>query len=55
MKVPKPLLMTKLMSIGLRVAPDRTPAEAGLAYEDVEFTASDHLDIKGWFVPAPAS
>jgi pimeloyl-ACP methyl ester carboxylesterase len=55
MKVPKPLLMTKLMSIGLRVAPDRTPAEAGLAYEDVAFTASDHLDIKGWFVPAPAA
>ena len=52
MKVPKPLLMTKLMSIGLRMAPDRTPAEAGLAYEDVEFAASDHLDIKGWFVPA---
>jgi len=52
MKVPKPLLMTKLMSIGLRVAPDRTPAEAGLAYEDVAFTSSDHLDIGGWFVPA---
>ena len=30
----------------------RTPAEAGLAYEDVEFTASDGLDLKGWFVPA---
>jgi len=55
MKVPKPLLMTKLMSIGLRMPPDRTPAEAGLSYEDVEFTASDHLDIKGWFVPAPAA
>lgn len=55
MKVPKPLLMTKLMSIGLRMAPDRTPAEAGLAYEDVAFTSSDHLDIEGWFVPASAA
>ena len=52
MKIPKHLMMTKLMTVGLRLAPTRTPAEAGLDYEDVEFTASDGLDLKGWFVPA---
>ena len=51
MKVPKHLLMTRLMTVGLRLPPTRTPAEAGLEYEDVEFTASDGLDLKGWFVP----
>ena len=55
MKVPKPLLMTKLMSSACAWRRNRTPAEAGLAYEDVEFTSSDHLDIKGWFVPAAAA
>jgi uncharacterized protein len=36
--------------------PDRdlvsTPAEVGLAYEDVWFTASDGIRLHGWFVPA---
>ena len=52
MKVPKHLMMTRLMTVGLRLPPTRTPTEAGLEYEDVEFTASDGLDLKGWFVPA---
>jgi hypothetical protein len=30
-----------------------TPADAGLAYEDVAFTASDGVELHGWFVPAP--
>jgi alpha-beta hydrolase superfamily lysophospholipase len=29
----------------------RTPAEYGLAYEQVEFTSTDNLTLKGWFVP----
>ncbi len=30
----------------------RTPAEAGLAYEDVSFTSSDGVGLKGWLIPA---
>jgi pimeloyl-ACP methyl ester carboxylesterase len=29
-----------------------TPKEYGMAYEDVEFPASDGLRLKGWFIPA---
>ena len=29
-----------------------TPAEIGLAYEDVSFTTDDKIDLKGWWVPA---
>ena len=32
-----------------------TPAEAGLAYEDVWFDASDGVRLHGWLVPAPSS
>ncbi len=28
-----------------------TPSEAGLAYEDVSFTAEDGINLHGWFVP----
>ena len=31
-----------------------TPAEVGLPYEDVHFTASDGKLLNGWFLPAPA-
>ena len=35
--------------------PDRdlvgTPADLGLAYEDVRFTASDGVELNGWYVP----
>lgn len=31
---------------------EATPAEAGLEYEDVSFTASDGVHLTGWFVPA---
>ena len=33
---------------------ERTPAELGLAYEDVSFETSDRRSLNGWFVPAPA-
>jgi fermentation-respiration switch protein FrsA (DUF1100 family) len=31
------------------------PGEAGMAYEDVELTASDGVGLHGWWVPAPGS
>jgi fermentation-respiration switch protein FrsA (DUF1100 family) len=38
--------------------PDRdlpsTPAEYGLAYEDVTLTAEDGVTLRGWFVPGPS-
>jgi pimeloyl-ACP methyl ester carboxylesterase len=43
--------MTKLMLVGRRAPLDRTPAEAGLAYEDVAFPATDGVGLKGWFIP----
>jgi len=30
----------------------RTPADIGLAYEDVHITASDRVGLHGWYVPA---
>ncbi len=48
----RPLLMTKLMLRSHRAPLTRTPAEAGLAYEDVAFAASDGVALKGWFIPA---
>ena len=34
---------------------DKTPAQAGLPYEDVCLTASDGVVLHGWFLPAPAA
>lgn len=31
---------------------DTTPADVGLAYEDVDFTAADGVRLHGWWVPA---
>lgn len=31
-----------------------TPADLGMAYEDVQFPAQDGVRLSGWFVPAPA-
>ena len=47
-----PLKMTRLMMFARRAPVDRTPAEAGLDYEDVAFRAGDGITIKGWFVPS---
>jgi fermentation-respiration switch protein FrsA (DUF1100 family) len=33
----------------------RTPAEVGLAFEEVVFRASDGLALRGWWIPAPGS
>ncbi|WP_405226748.1 alpha/beta hydrolase [Lentisalinibacter sediminis] len=34
---------------------DATPADIGLAYEDVQLTADDGVKLHGWFVPAADS
>ena len=52
MKMPRLLELTKLMVKGDRQPITRTPAAAGLAYEDVTFTAPDGVELKGWFIPA---
>ena len=33
----------------------RSPAEAGLAFENVTFKSSDGLTLRGWWIPAPGS
>jgi uncharacterized protein len=51
---PNPLVMTKLMVRSRRAPLTRTPAEAGLAYEDVAFPAADGVSLRGWFIPSGA-
>ncbi len=46
------LTMTKLMLRGHRAPLTRTPADAGLSFEDVAFDSTDGLGLKGWFIPA---
>jgi pimeloyl-ACP methyl ester carboxylesterase len=46
-----PLKLTRLMLFARRAPVDRTPAEAGLSYEDIAFKAGDGLGLKGWFIP----
>ncbi len=47
-----PVLMTKLMYNGRRAPLTRTPAEAGLEYEDAAFQSTDGIGLKGWFLPS---
>lgn len=49
-----PLKLTRLMLFARRAPIDRTPAEVGLAYEDVAFKAGDGVGLKGWFIPSDA-
>jgi uncharacterized protein len=49
-----PFLMTKLMVRARRAPLTRTPAEAGLDFEDVSFPAADGVGLKGWFIPSGA-
>jgi pimeloyl-ACP methyl ester carboxylesterase len=49
--MPRLMELTKLMVVGARLPVTRTPAEAGLAYEDVAFASTDDVDLKGWFIP----
>jgi uncharacterized protein len=52
MKAPRPIELTKLMLWGRRAPLDRTPADVGLSYEDVQFRAAvDGLGLRGWFIP----
>lgn len=44
--------LTRLMVWGRVLPPTRTPAEVGLAYEDVRFPSSDGVSLRGWFIPA---
>jgi fermentation-respiration switch protein FrsA (DUF1100 family) len=37
----------------LPIVPPRTPASLGLAFEDVRFTTSDGVGLRGWLVPRP--
>ena len=46
--------LTRLMVFGDRQPLTRTPADHGLAFEEVAFTATDGVPLKGWFVPAGA-
>jgi hypothetical protein len=47
-----PVLMTKLMVTARRSPITRTPAEAGLEFEDASFPAADGVGLKGWFIPS---
>ncbi|KQP71283.1 hypothetical protein ASF40_05680 [Microbacterium sp. Leaf288] len=50
----KLLRLTKLMVYGDRQPITRTPAEHGLAFEDVGFAATDGVELKAWYVPSGA-
>ena len=49
-----PMVMTKLMVTARRSPITRTPAEAGLEFEDASFPAADGVGLKGWFIPSGA-
>jgi pimeloyl-ACP methyl ester carboxylesterase len=51
-RLTKPFVLTRLMLWSARHLPDRTPASVGLSYDDVEFSASDGVRLRGWFLPA---
>lgn len=50
--MPNPFRFAGVMMDGVRQPVDRTPAEVGLAYEDVSFPATDGVPLRGWFIPA---
>ena len=52
MELPRPLALTRLMVVGQRQPVTRTPADAGLDFEEVAFEAVDGVPLQGWFVPA---
>ncbi len=47
-----PFVMTKLMTNARRAPLTRTPAEAGLEFENAAFPAADGVGLKGWFIPS---
>ena len=46
------LLVVFVMTSPHRRAPEATPTEAGLAYEDVELRSTDGVRLSGWWMPA---
>lgn len=46
-----PVALTRLMLVARRAPLTRTPADAGLEYEDIAFPAADGVQLRGWFVP----
>ncbi|WP_392543519.1 alpha/beta hydrolase [Oryzobacter telluris] len=48
--MPNPFVLTRLMMFAAHHAPDRTPADVGLAYEEAEFPSADGVVLRGWFV-----
>ena len=52
MHLPTPVALTRLMVVGQRQPITRTPADVGLAFEEVAFSAVDGVHLQGWFVPA---
>lgn len=55
MHLPRPIALTRLMVVGQRQPLTRTPADVGLAFEEVEFNAADGVHLQGSFVPAEAT
>lgn len=47
-------ILTKLMIAGARQPLWRTPADVGLPFEDITFSASDGIQLSGWFIPRAA-
>jgi fermentation-respiration switch protein FrsA (DUF1100 family) len=47
-------LLTRMMITGQRQPIWRTPADVGLAYEDVAFPSDDGVALRGWFVRGAA-
>jgi uncharacterized protein len=50
-RLTKPMVLTDMMIRSRRRPIDRTPADVGLEYEDVTFSATDGVELRGWFIP----
>ena len=50
-KLLRPMVMTSLMIKGQRTPITRTPADAGMEYEDVFFPSTDGVGLRDWFIP----
>ncbi len=49
------LVMSVLLTRRYYLTETRSPAELGLAFENVAFPASDGLLLRGWWIPVPDS
>lgn len=45
--------ISNLLMYPPRQQPSRTPADYGMAYEDVAFKSQDRWQLKGWWIPTP--